>query len=342
VDDKETALSGGSRAGGTSLGPAGMIGASPAMRALFAGIERVARSDVVVHLYGETGTGKERVARAIHEASSRARRAFVALNAAAMSDELFHSEMFGHARGAFTGAVSARDGLVAAAEGGTLFLDEVVELTPKAQSRLLRFVERREYHRLGETHMRRADVRVLTAANVVLDECVARGLFRADLLYRLKVVVLCLPPLRERGHDVLLLARSFLRRFAAEAGVPCLELSPEMEKTLLRGAWPGNVRELENAMERLVTFGVGGEGPQPGQASPRFVTDVPRPVALLKEAREEFDRSYLREALALYDGNRTRTAAALGLSRQGLGLLLGRLGMSSAHPLFVSRRKKTL
>jgi DNA-binding NtrC family response regulator len=342
VDDKEAARPGRSGARGTTPGPAGMVGESPAMRALFAGIERVARSDVVVHLYGETGTGKERVAQAIHERSARARRPFVALNAASMSDELFHSEMFGHARGAFTGAVSARDGLVAAAEGGTLFLDEVVELTPKAQSRLLRFVERREYHRLGETYMRRADVRVLTAANVRLDECVAQGHFRADLLYRLKVVVLCLPPLRERGHDILLLARSFLRRFAAEAGVPCPELSPEMERALLRSAWPGNVRELENAMERLVTFGVGGEGLQSGQPSPRLVADDAGPVVLLKEAREEFDRKYLREALAHYNGNRTRTAAALGLSRQGLGLLLGRLGMSSAHPLFVSGRKKTL
>jgi transcriptional regulator with PAS, ATPase and Fis domain len=312
------------------------------MSALFAGIERVAASDAVVHIYGETGTGKERVAQAIHEGSSRARRPFVALNAAAMSDELFHSEMFGHARGAFTGAVAARDGLVAAAEGGTLFLDEVVELTPRAQSRLLRFVERREYHRLGETHMRRADVRVLTAANVRLDHCVAQGLFRADLLYRLKVVVLCLPPLRGRGRDVLLLARSFLRRFAARTGVACPELSPEMEKAFLQYSWPGNVRELENAMERFVTLGGGGEALQPGPPSVGVLVEKGRPVALLREAREEFDRNYLREVLALHGGNRTQAAAALGLSRQGLGLLLGRLGMASAHPLFVSRRKRTL
>ena len=176
------------------------------------------------------------------------------------------------------GPSAARDGLVAAAEGGTLFLDEVVELTPKAQSRLLRFVERREYHRLGETHMRRADVRVLTAANVRLDECVARGLFRADLLYRLKVVVLCLPPLRERGRDILLLARSFLRRFAAQAGVPCPELSPEMESALLQCSWPGNVRELENEMERFVTFGGGGDTLQPGPPSSRLLVDERRPV----------------------------------------------------------------
>jgi transcriptional regulator with PAS, ATPase and Fis domain len=258
-----------------------------------------------------------------------------------MSDELFHSEMFGHVRGAFTGAVSARDGLVAAAEGGTLFIDEVAELTPKAQSRLLRFLEEREYHRLGETHMRRADLRVLTAANVRLAECVARGLFREDLLYRLNVVVLCLPPLRERGRDILILARSFLRRFAAQAGVSCPELSPDMESALLRCAWPGNVRELENEMERLFTFG-GGEALHPAQLSPGLVAEKGRPVAILKEAREEFDRSYLREVLALHGGNRTRAAAALGLSRQGLGLLLGRLGMTTAHPLFVSTRERRL
>ena len=309
----------------------GIVGESPAMRALFAGMSKVADSDVAVHLFGETGTGKERVARAIHLASARSTRPFVALNASSISDELFESEMFGHAKGAFTGAASAREGQVAAAVGGTLFLDEVAELTPRAQARLLRFVQEREYRRVGESFLRRANLRVLTAANVRLEEQVARGLFRKDLLYRLNVVTLALPPLRDRGDDVLRLATTFLREEAMARGLPVPDLPRDLARVLTECAWPGNVRQLENEMQRLVTLA--GDGPlRPDLLSPGVQPGEARPVARLQLARREFEREYVREALERHGGNRTRTAAALGLSRQGLGLKLNRLGLRERSP----------
>ncbi len=237
--------------------------------------------------------------------------------------------MFGHAKGAFTGATSAREGHVAAAEGGTLFIDEVAELTPRAQARLLRFVQDREYRRVGETFLRRADLRVLTAANVRLEEQVARGLFRKDLLYRLNVVILSLPALRERGDDVLPLARTFLRDAAVARRLPVPDLPREVATVLTAWVWPGNVRQLENEMQRLLTLS--GGGPLRAEMlSPDVRQGAPRPVALLRQAQTEFEREYLRDALERHGGNRTRTAAALGLSRQGLSLKLNRLGLRGA------------
>jgi DNA-binding NtrC family response regulator len=315
--------------GSTEAAPVGfpdIVGKSDTMRALFAEMARVSASDVPVHLFGETGTGKECVARAIHMASSRAGRPFVALNASSLSDDLFESEMFGHAKGAFTGAFAARDGHVAAAEGGTLFLDEVAELTMRAQARLLRFLQEHEYRRLGESVVRRADLRLLTAANVRLEDRVTRGQFRLDLLFRLNVVTLTLPPLRERGEDLLLLARRFLRQAAALRRVPIPELPRDVTAALMSCSWPGNVRQLQNEMSRLVTLAAGGPL-RPELLSPGTLHGTPRPIALLRQARAEFERQYLRGALERHGGNRTRTAVALGLSRQGLSLLLSRHGL---------------
>src|SRR4029453_11330051 len=211
-----------------------------------------------VHVFGETGTGKERVAWALHELSPRASRSFVPLNAAAIGDDLLPSELFGCAKGAYTGAGVARDGYIAAAEGGTLFIDEVAELTPLAQARLLRFLQEGEYQRLGETVVRKANVRVVSATNVDLPRRVAEGRFRQDLWFRLKVHCLVVPPLRERGSDVLLLARHFLAEQARMARVEAPRLSPEAEEALLAFAWRGNVRELEHEMQRLVVRAPGG------------------------------------------------------------------------------------
>jgi len=306
----------------------GIVGESAAMAALFVEMERVAALDVAVHVFGETGTGKECVARALHAASSRARAPFVALNAASLSDELFESEMFGHARGAFTGAMSARDGQVAAAEGGTLFLDEVADLTARSQVRLLRFLQEREYRRVGETAPRRANVRLLSAANVRLHERVACGAFRQDLLFRLNVVTLLLPPLRERPGDIPALARRFLRQAAARFGVPAPELTPDVLDALTAFPWPGNVRQLQNEMERLLAFSAGGPLTRDLLSSDvRQEARSPESLSRLRQARADFDRRYLQEALVRFGGNRTRTAAALGVSRQGLGLLLSRHGL---------------
>jgi hypothetical protein len=195
-----------------------IVGRCAPMRALFEEMLRVAGSEAFVHVAGETGTGKDKVAHALHARSRRRGGRFVALNASSLSDELFESEMFGHARGAFTGAQLARDGYVAEAEAGTLFIDEVADLSLRAQAKLLRLLQSREYRRLGETELRQADIRVVTAANVDLEQRVAQGTFREDLMYRIAVVTLQLPPLRERGDDVLLLARHFLRAAARKDG----------------------------------------------------------------------------------------------------------------------------
>jgi two-component system NtrC family response regulator len=304
----------------------GMVGDSSAMQSLFQTIGRVARFDLAVHVCGETGTGKERVAHALHQLSARAARPFVAVNASSLGDDLFESEMFGHLRGSFTGAVGDREGHVAAAEGGTLFLDEVTDLSPRAQAKLLRLLEQKEYRRVGESRTRQADVRFVTASNVPLEARVGEGRFRADLMYRLNRLVLTVPALRERSDDVAPLARHFLRRAAARAGVPVPALAPEAERALRAHAWPGNVRELENEMARLVVMGCAGrirrahlapgllEGPAPGTAP-------------LREALWAFEREHIARVLRQHGGNRARTACVLGLSRQALVAKISRLGI---------------
>ena len=228
-----------------------LVGKSAAMDNLRGRIAQLAASELRVHVFGETGTGKERVARALHDLSRRPGR-FVPVNVAGFSDELFTAELFGHARGAYTGALVARDGYVAEADGGTLFIDEVADISPLAQVRLLRFLQEKEYQRLGETTPRRADVRVISATNVDLWSRVREGRFREDLLYRLEDARIVVPPLRERGCDVVLLARHFLHRYAAAHGRLTPALGPGVEALLMRYGWPGNVRQLESQMRCLV------------------------------------------------------------------------------------------
>ena len=234
--------------------------------------------------------------------------------------------MFGHAKGAFTGAVSAREGYVARAEGGTLFIDEVADLTPRAQAKLLRFVQEKEYRRLGETETRRANVRVLSAANVDLERRVATGHFREDLMYRLRPIVLCLPPLRERGGDVLLLARHFVRLAARREAVPPPLLPADVAQALASYAWPGNIRELENEMSRLVVLA--GRGPIRREHLSARVADAVRDrPSCLRDARARFEREFVGRALSRNGGSRTRTACELGLTRQALVAKIKRLGL---------------
>jgi DNA-binding NtrC family response regulator len=296
------------------------------MLELFRAMEQVAASETSVHIFGETGTGKERIARALHDHSARARGPFVPLNASSLSDEMFEAEVFGHVKGAFTGAVADRKGFVAEAEGGTLFLDEVTDLSPRAQAKLLRFLQEREYRRVGESHLRKANVRLLTASNITFDERVAGGHFRSDLVYRLNTVTLRLPPLRERGDDIRVLAQHFLREKARQLGRPVPSLSSTIVSLLEKHRWPGNVRELANTMERLVTFARAGALP-PELIAQALEKPRGRVAGSLREAQWAFERDFVSRALSGNAGNKARTAAAIGISRQALLQKIQRLGL---------------
>ncbi|HVO13259.1 MAG TPA: sigma-54 dependent transcriptional regulator [Vicinamibacteria bacterium] len=304
----------------------GLVGRCAEMEALRQRIGRVASSELRVHVCGETGTGKECVARALHDLSPRARRRFVPVNVAGFSDELFVSELFGHARGAFTGATASREGYVAEAEGGTLFVDEVAEMSPLAQVRLLRFLQEREYQRLGETCPRRADVRVISATNVDLARLVQERRFRQDLYFRLVEERLLVPPLRERGDDVLLLARHFLRAFCQPLGRPQPVLGPQAEALLRRYPWPGNVRELESQMRRLVVLAPGREV-RGGDLGPEIAgaETTASPAGGLHAAMRCIESEILRRTLERHGGVQARAAAELGITRQALCAKLRRL-----------------
>lgn len=227
---------------------------SPAMRAALAVVSRAASADTTVLLRGESGTGKGVLARAIHDSSKRSSRPFVTVNCPTLSEELLASELFGHARGSFTGAMRDQPGRVEAAEGGTLFLDEITEIRPALQAKLLRFLQDREFERVGETRTRRSDVRIVCATNRDLAAAVQSGEFREDLYYRISVVEVPVPPLRERPGDILALAQGFAAFFAAQAGKKSVRIDEEAARRLQRHGWPGNVRELRNAIERAVVF----------------------------------------------------------------------------------------
>jgi DNA-binding NtrC family response regulator len=253
------------------------------------------------------------------------------VNVAGFSDELFAGELFGHARGAFTGALYAHEGYVAQAEGGTLFIDEVGDMSAVAQVRLLRFLEAGEYQRLGETVARRADVRVISATNVDLQRRVREGRFREDLWFRLADEVITSPPLRERGADVLLLARHFLRVLSAGPGAAPPALSPAAEAALLAHSWPGNVRELRNAMRQAFVRAAGR--PVAVEDLPRALQERrPRRWGTLQSALRERETELIQDALERHRGILARAAAELGITRQGLWLKVRRLGLVVAGP----------
>jgi two-component system response regulator HydG len=304
-----------------------ILGASPAIAAVREAVARAAQAGFPVLVEGESGTGKELVARAVHRLSARRDRPFAAVNCAALSDELVEAELFGHARGAFTGALGMRAGIFEWAHGGTLFLDEVGELSPRGQAKVLRALQEREIRRLGENAPRPVDVRVVAATNVVLTDAVVRGAFRQDLLFRLAVVRIRIPPLRERLEDIPRLAHAFWKPLAAGRNVRAT-LGADALAALCRHAWPGNVRELQNAIAGLVV-----SAPARGRVTERHVrqvlatTPAGDAVVSLEAARAIAERRAVASALARHGGRRSAAATDLGISRQGLAKALRRLGL---------------
>ena len=320
-----------------------MLGESEIMDTIRAKIAKIAPTGVRVLVTGESGTGKELVARALHKASKRANGPFVKVNCAAIPAELIESELFGHERGAFTGAVQRKRGCFELADGGTLFLDEIGDMSLDAQAKVLRAIQTGEIMRVGGERSFTVDVRIVAATNKDLDDEVRTGAFREDLYYRLSVVPIMTPPLRERGDDVPLLIRSFLDRFAREHAVPPLALTPDAERALTQHSFPGNVRELRNLAERLVILA----------ESPIDLDDLPAAIAgsmasqtseesetrggtidlaaygnlTLRELRETVERDYIMRKLDETGWNVTRTAELLGIERTNLHKKLKQLGL---------------
>jgi two-component system response regulator HydG len=275
---------------------------------------------------GESGAGKELVARAIHHLSARRDRRFCDVNCAALPDELVESELFGHAKGAFTGALVERAGLFEEAHGGTLFLDELPDLSLRAQAKLLRVLQQGEIRRVGETFSRRVDARLVTATNRAMAQEVAEGRFRQDLLYRVDVIRIRIPPLRERPEDVPVLARHFWTVAAERAGTRAV-LSHALLGELARYHWPGNVRELQNVISALAVAAPSRGTVRPTLLPPAITGAVSVSSARLQDARRQFERRFIEVALARAGGSRSRAARQLGISRQGLLKLMVRLGL---------------
>ena len=299
-----------------------LVGRSPAMLQVFKTIGRVAATQEPVLILGESGVGKELAANAIHRNSDRAHREFVKVNCAALSPTLLESELFGHERGAFTGAVARRIGRFEQAEGGTLFLDEIGELDVELQAKLLRVVQTGRFERVGGEEAVQTHVRVIAATNRDLPSRIAEGRFREDLYYRLNVVALEMPPLRQRREDIALLADQIVRRLAVKYGWPHLTLEPEAVPQLAGRPWPGNVRELQNVLSRAAILVRGGVIGLADLQAPAGSTTTPPAAAagslVLREILAETERRVIRQALEQEKWNRTRAAQVLGVSRRQL------------------------
>jgi transcriptional regulator with GAF, ATPase, and Fis domain len=314
------------RARPTAPALADLLGLTAAMSELRRAIERAAPAPFAVLIEGESGSGKELVAKAIHRLGLRRDRPFCTLNCAALPDDLIEAELFGHARGAFTGAVSERAGVFEEAHGGTLFLDEVGELSPRAQAKLLRVVQEGELRRLGENLSRRVDVRLVAATNRDLRHQVATGQFRLDLSYRLDVIRLVVPPLRDRREDIPLLADHFWREATSRIGSRAT-LGAPATAALARYDWPGNVRELQNVLAALAVRTPRRGVVPPEALPPHFGAGRGAEACRLDEARRTFEGRFVRAALVRTGGHRGQAAAELGITRQGLTKLMTRLGI---------------
>jgi Nif-specific regulatory protein len=311
----------------------GMVGEGARMRQVYQLIARVAPTDTTVLIRGESGTGKELAARALHLNSLRRERPFVAINCAALAETLLESELFGHERGAFTGALAQKKGRLEVADGGTLFLDEVGEMSPVLQAKLLRVLQEREFERVGGTRTIRVDVRVVAATNRELEEAVKGGGFRQDLYYRLNVVSFEMPPLRERKEDIPLLASYFVSKYAAKFKRKVTGLSAEARRCLTAYDWPGNVRELENAVERAVVLGstervLPEDLPETVlEAEPAGRDDTAPPLTKYHETLREAKRQLILRALEQSAGSFTEAAHSLGVHPNYLHRLIRNLNL---------------
>ncbi len=310
----------------SSFGP--IVGVSPQMRELFSQLEKVAPSDATVLIEGETGTGKEGVAESIHDASPRAKGRFVVIDCSAIPANLLESELFGHEAGAFTGATDRRIGAFEEASGGTIFLDEIGELPTDLQPKLLRALESREIRRVGSRTVIRCDLRIVAATNRDLRTEVNKGAFRADLYYRLAVVKLAIPPLRERAGDLPVLVDHLLRRIGASDEVRAELTAPEFVAELAQSGWPGNVRELRNHLEQCVVFGERRSPGTPRVAHPSSIVDAALPYEVARrQAIDAFERSYLTSLLERSSDNVAQAARDAGVNRAYLHRLLSRHGL---------------
>jgi transcriptional regulator with GAF, ATPase, and Fis domain len=307
-----------------------IIGSSAPMQEVYRKIQRVATTDVSVLVTGETGTGKELVAREIHNRSSRAKGPFITINCGAIPENLLESELFGHVRGAFTGAVATKIGKFQAASGGTLFLDEIGEMPLALQVKILRALQERVVMKVGDTRTESVDIRIIAATNRVLEQEIKAGRFREDLFYRLNVVGLHLPPLRERGEDIVVLAKYLLARFAEQYETATAKgLGPGAIVALRKHAWPGNIRELENRLKKAVIL---CDNALLGPADLGLSESEIPPIMPLAEAREQWQRDYIHHVLELNGGNRTKTARDLGVDPRTIFRHLEREGPDEPDP----------
>jgi DNA-binding NtrC family response regulator len=301
----------------------GIVGSSPVMRRIFDVASTVAPSNASVLITGESGTGKELIARSIHFSSLRKDKPFIVLNCAALAEGVLESELFGHERGAFSGAVATKKGRFELAHQGTLFIDEVGEMTPAAQVKLLRVIQEHEFERVGGTKTIQSDVRIVAATNKDLEAEVKKGTFREDLFYRLNVINIHLPPLRTRREDIEPLANHFLQKFARETGKKVVQIAPRALSRMLAYEWPGNVRELQNVMERAVVLAPGEvitlrDLPQGLHDQDQICLDLPENGGSLTEMLEDLEQQLIVQTLRRENGSQTRAANALGIKRTTL------------------------